>query len=93
MKLSGRAFLILLAIVGLVIVVISDRLLPASSDYQAQVRLWLAARAAGIVALVLLAAVVVAGVALSHPEQARLKQAKRVFPCGCSCLPSSASTS
>jgi predicted ferric reductase len=80
MKLSGRAFLILLALVGLAIVVISDRMLPASSDYQAQVRLWLAARATGMVALVLLAAVVVSGVGLSHPEQARLKQAKRVFP-------------
>jgi predicted ferric reductase len=80
MKLSGRAFLVLLAVLGLGIVVISDRVLPASSDYQAQVRFWLAARATGIVALVLLAAVVVSGVALSHPEQARLKQAKRVFP-------------
>jgi predicted ferric reductase len=43
-------------------------------------RIWMAARATGIVALLLLTALVVLGIVLSHPEQSRWKQAKRIFP-------------
>jgi predicted ferric reductase len=43
-------------------------------------RIWMAARATGIVSLLLLAALIVFGILLSHPEQSRWKQAKRIFP-------------
>lgn len=68
--------------VGLVLAVLyaTDQILPATSAYQAEMRIWMAARATGIVALVLLAALVVLGILLSHPEQSRWKQAKRIFP-------------
>jgi DMSO/TMAO reductase YedYZ heme-binding membrane subunit len=79
-KLSGRAFAILFALAGIGILAVTEEVLPPTSDYQAQMRVWLAARATGIVALVLLAAMVILGIVLSHPEQARWKQAKRIYP-------------
>ena len=80
MKLSGRAFAILFAVAGIVILAVTDQVLPPATPYQAQMRVWLAARATGIVALVLLAAMVILGILLSHPDQARWKQAKRIYP-------------
>ena len=80
MKLSGRAFVILLAVAGLGILVVTDQVVPPATTYQAQMRDWLAARATGLTALVLLAAMVVLGILLSHPEQAQWKQAKRIYP-------------
>jgi len=80
MKLSGRLTLLILVGIGLVVVYATDQILPATSPYQAQMRVWLAARATGIVALLLLTTTVVLGMVLSHPEQARWKQSKRVFP-------------
>lgn len=80
MKLSGRAFAILLAIAGLGILVVTDQVVPPASPYQAQMRFWLAARATGLTALVLLAVMVVLGILLSHPDQAQWKQAKRIYP-------------
>jgi DMSO/TMAO reductase YedYZ heme-binding membrane subunit len=80
MKLSGRAFAILFAIAGLAILVITDQVVPGASAYQAQMRTWLAARATGIVVLILLAVMVLLGILLSHPDQTRWKQAKRIYP-------------
>lgn len=80
MKLSGRAFAILFAVAGLTTLAVTDQILPPVTPYQAQMRVWLAARATGIAALVLLAAMVVLGVLLSHPDQAKWKQAKRIYP-------------
>jgi sulfoxide reductase heme-binding subunit YedZ len=80
MKLSPRLTISLLALVSIGILVATDQILPASSAYQAQMRIWLAARATGIVALVLLSTTVVLGILLSHPEQARWKKAKGIFP-------------
>jgi hypothetical protein len=79
-KTSVRLTLVLVAIVGLIIVAATDQILPATSAYQAQVRIWLAARASGVVALLLVAAVVVLGILLSHPEQTQWKFAKRIYP-------------
>lgn len=72
--------MVVFAVMGLVLVAATDQILPATSDYQAQMRVWLAARATGIVALVALTAQVVLGIVLSHPVQARWKQGKRIYP-------------
>ena len=80
MKLSVRLAVILLATIGLVIVAATDQILPATSSYQAQVRVWLAARATGLVALILVTLLVVLGILLSHPEQTQWKLAKRIYP-------------
>ncbi len=80
MKLSGRAFAILLAVAGLAVLVVTDQVVPPATPYQAQMRVWLAARATGVTALVLLTIMVVLGLALSHPDQAQWKQAKRIYP-------------
>lgn len=81
MRLSGRAFAILLAIAGLAIVGATDQVVPASSAHQAQLRIWLAGRAAGITAYLLLTLQVVLGLVLSHPtNQATWKLSKRLFP-------------
>ena len=80
MKLTMRAALVILplAIVGLLVA--TDQILPATTDYQAQMRIWLAARATGIVGLVLLTAEVLLGVLLSHPRQPQWKTSKATFP-------------
>jgi methionine sulfoxide reductase heme-binding subunit len=80
MKTSVRLTLLLVALLGLVVVAATDQILPATSAYQAQMRIWLAARATGIVALVLVAVLVVLGILLSHPEQTQWKFAKRIYP-------------
>ncbi len=80
MKLGGRGYLFLVLAILAGALLVTDRLLPATSDYQSQVRVWLTARATGIVALGLLSVAVAVGIAISHPAQARLKQAKRLYP-------------
>ncbi len=81
MRLSGPRFAILLGLLGLGIVVATDQIVPASSAYQAQTRVWLAARAAGIVSYLLLTGQIVFGLILSHPtNQATWKLSKRLFP-------------
>lgn len=80
MKLSGRFTVFLVFAIGLMVVYATDQILPATSPYQASMRVWLAARATGLAGLVLLTATVVLGLVLSHPEQANWKQGKRIFP-------------
>jgi predicted ferric reductase len=81
MRLSGRAFVIVGAALGILIVFATDQVVPATSAYQAQMRLWLAGRATGIVAYLLLTGQVVFGLILSHPvNQSTWKLSKRLFP-------------
>ena len=81
MRLSGRAFVIIVAALGILIVVSTDQIVPASSAYQAQMRLWLAGRATGITAYLLLTGQVIFGLILSHPvNQSTWKLSKRLFP-------------
>jgi predicted ferric reductase len=81
MRLSGRAFVVVGAALGLLIVVATDQILPATSAYQAQMRIWLAARATGITAYLLLTGQVLFGLVLSHPvNQSTWKLSKRLFP-------------
>jgi hypothetical protein len=80
-RLSGGTFAAAIALVGIVIVLATDQIVPASSGHQAQLRIWLASRAAGLVSLVLLAFQIVVGLVLSHPvNKTTWKLSKRLFP-------------
>jgi len=79
--LSGRASAALFAVLGLALVVATDQILPATTDRQAELRFWLAARATGLVAFGLLAFQVLIGLLLSHPtNKSTWKLSKRIFP-------------
>lgn len=81
MRLSGRAWVVLGAALGLLAVFTTDQVVPATTEYQAQMRLWLAGRATGIVAYLLLTALVGLGLVLSHPtNQSTWKLSRRIFP-------------
>lgn len=81
MRLSGRAWITLGAVVGLLVILATDQVVPATSAHQAQLRLWLAARAAGIAAFVLLTCLVGLGLLLSHPtNQSTWRLSRRLFP-------------
>ncbi len=80
-RLSGRSFVIAIAIVGIVIVLATDQVVPAASEHQARLRIWLASRAAGVLTLILLAFQIVVGLVLSHPvNKTTWKLSKRLFP-------------
>jgi predicted ferric reductase len=80
-RLSGGTFAVLLALAGLLIIVATDQVAPATSDRQAQLRIWLAARAAGFTSLLLLAVQVSLGLVLSHPtNKSTWKLSKLLFP-------------
>jgi hypothetical protein len=69
------------ALACLAILVATDQILPASSAHQAELRAWLASRAAGIVGLLLLSLEVVLGLVLSHPtNKSTWRLSKRLFP-------------
>ncbi len=81
MRLSGQNFMILLGLLGLGVVLATNQIVPATSEHQAQYRLWLAARATGIVTYLLLTMQLVFGMILSHPtNQTTWKLSKRLFP-------------
>lgn len=80
-RLSSGTLVALGAVVGLAIVFATGEVLPATSSHQAELRGWLAARAAGIVALLLLTLEVSLGLILSHPtNKSTWKLSKRLFP-------------
>ncbi|HEX5589285.1 MAG TPA: hypothetical protein VFX65_03215 [Candidatus Limnocylindrales bacterium] len=80
-RLSGRAFVILAAVVGLAAIFATDQVVPATSAHQAELRVWLAARAAGFLALGMLTLQVVLGLVLSHPtNKTTWKLSKLLFP-------------
>jgi len=81
MRLTGPRFVVLLGLLGIGIVLATDQIVPATSEHQAQLRVWLAARASGLVCYLLLTAQIVFGLVLSHPtNQSTWKLSKRLFP-------------
>jgi len=81
MRLSARSWIVLGAFLGILIVFTTGQVVPATSDYQAHLRVWLAGRATGITAYLLLTALVSLGLILSHPtNQSTWKLSKRLFP-------------
>ena len=80
-RLSGRGTIILLTVLAIVAIYATDQIAPATSDRQAQLRIWLAARAAGIVTFLLLTFQICVGLILSHPtNKSTWKLSKRIFP-------------
>lgn len=80
-RLTARGAAIFVAVLGLVIVYATDQIVPASTDRQAEMRFWLAARATGIVAFLLLTLQIVLGLILSHPtNRSTWNLSKRIFP-------------
>jgi methionine sulfoxide reductase heme-binding subunit len=80
-RLTLRSSAILVALLGLVVVYATDQILPATTDRQAELRFWLAARATGVVALLLMAAQVVFGLVLSHPHnKTTWRISRKIFP-------------
>jgi len=76
-----RSSAILVAVLGLIVIYATNQILPATTDRQAELRFWLAARATGVVALLLLTAQIVFGLVLSHPHnKTTWKLSKRIFP-------------
>jgi hypothetical protein len=80
-RLSGSTWLVVAAIVGLVALIVTDQVAPAASAREAELRVWLAARAAGFTTLALLSVQVGLGLVLSHPtNKSTWKLSKRLFP-------------
>jgi sulfoxide reductase heme-binding subunit YedZ len=80
-RLSGRGAVVLGAIICLILVYATDQVVPATSERQAELRVWLAARAAGIAAFLLLTFQIALGLVLSHPtNKSTWKLSKRIFP-------------
>jgi hypothetical protein len=76
---SGSA--LLLALLALVVLYATDQILPPTTDRQAELRLWLAARATGLVTFGLLTFQVAFGLLLSHPHnKTTWRLSKLVFP-------------
>lgn len=80
-RLAAGPFLAVAAVVGLVLVGATDQILPATSAHQAELRIWLASRAAGFTALGLLTVQIALGLVLSHPtNKSTWRLSKRLFP-------------
>lgn len=80
-RLSLPVLVALGAIAGLAIVFTTDQVLPATSEHQAQLRIWLGSRAAGLVALLLLSFQVMVGLVLSHPtNKSTWRLSRLLFP-------------
>src|SRR6185503_4162632 len=80
-RLSGRGAVMLAALIAIILIYATDQVVPATSDRQAQLRIWLAARATGIAAFLLLTFQVALGLVLSHPtNKSTWKLSKRLFP-------------
>ena len=80
-RMSGRAFLVLAVVAGLAAIYATGQIAPATSAHQAQLRVWLAARAAGFLTLGMLTLQVVLGLVLSHPtNKATWKLSRLLFP-------------
>jgi hypothetical protein len=68
-------------VVGLVALYATDQVVPATSTHQAELRIWLAARAAGFATLGLLTVQVVLGLVLSHPtNKTTWKLSRLLYP-------------
>jgi predicted ferric reductase len=68
------------ALLALILIYATDQIVPATSERQAELRIWLAARATGIAAFLLITFQVGLGLVLSHPtNKSTWKLSKRIF--------------
>jgi sulfoxide reductase heme-binding subunit YedZ len=80
-RLAAGPLLAIGAAIGLMVVAATDQILPATSTHQAEMRIWLASRAAGFAALSLLTVQIALGLILSHPtNKSTWRLSKRLFP-------------
>lgn len=80
-RFRGRTFLALAVLAGLAAIYATGQVTPATSAHQAELRVWLAARAAGFLTLGLLTLQVVLGLVLSHPtNKGTWKLSRLLFP-------------
>jgi sulfoxide reductase heme-binding subunit YedZ len=80
-RLDAGPFLAVLAVVGLLIVFSTDQVVPPTTAHQADVRIWLAARATGFMTLGLLTMQIVLGLILSHPtNKTTWRLSRLLFP-------------
>jgi predicted ferric reductase len=81
MRLSPTVLVVLGAVVALVALGITDQVLPATDERTVQLRPWVAARALGVTAYLLLTLEVILGLLLSHPRMASgWRKTRQVFP-------------
>lgn len=81
MRLSTATLAAVAAAVVLLVLAVTNLVLPADTARLTDARPWLAARATGVTAYLLLAAQVVGGLVMSHPTNlSTWKQSKRLFP-------------
>jgi hypothetical protein len=80
-RLTGRRTVMLAAVIAVIVIYASDQIVPATSDRQADLRIWLGARATGIVTFLLLTFQICVGLVLSHPtNKSTWKLSKRIYP-------------
>lgn len=81
MRVSAPVLIAIGAIAVLVAIGVTDQVLPATDARTAELRPWIAARAVGVMAYLLLALEVATGLLLSHPRNtAEWRKTKQVFP-------------
>ena len=81
MRVGATTLVALGAVVALVGLAVTDQVLPASSPRVQEMRPWIAARALGVTAYLLLALEVASGLVLSHPRNtAEWRKTRQVFP-------------
>ncbi len=81
MRVSAATLLVIGAIAALVAIGVTDQVLPAVDPHTISMRPWIAARAMGITAYLLLALEVALGLVLSHPRNTAVwRKTKQVFP-------------
>ena len=69
------------AVLGILLVYATDQIPPATTDRQAELRFWLAARATGLVAFAPADLPGLIGLSVSHPtNKSTWKLSKRIFP-------------
>ena len=81
MRVGAATLLAIGAIAALVAIGVTDQILPAADPRTISMRPWIAARAMGVTAYLLLALEVALGLVLSHPRNtAEWRKTKQVFP-------------
>jgi hypothetical protein len=81
MRVSFPALVAIGAAAALLVLVVSNVIVPAETQRLTEIRPWLVARATGVTAYLLLVVQVAAGLVMSHPTNlSTWKQSKRIFP-------------
>lgn len=81
LRLTATTSAFAIGLVALVGLYMTDQIVPATSEHQAELRIWLAARAAGLASLGLLAVQILVGLVLSHPtNRTTWRLSKLIFP-------------